>query len=220
MKRSTGGYGRPRKVIEVKTVKTSCFIKPSRHGKRRRKRGAHHDSRGKIPNRVSIDKRPKIVNKRKRIGDLEIDLMVGKNHKAGLLVITDRATLKTTLEKIESKKCIPITSKIKHCLIKQKQLIKTITFDNDMAFALHEQIAKALEAKTYFTRPYTAQDKGTIENRIGVIRRFYPKKTDLTLVTQKQIKAVQRLINNRPIRKFKYRTPNEVFDHLIKCETA
>ena len=196
------------------------LYKTLRHGKHRRKRGAFTDHRGIIPNRISIDQRPKIVAKRKRIGDLEIDLMVGKNYKGGLLVITDRATLKTTLEKFESKQSASIVAKIKRCLIRQKDWIKTITFDNDLAFTLHEQVAKSLEAKTYFTRPYTAQDKGTIENRIGVIRRFYPKKTDMTLVTKKEIKIVERLINNRPVRKFNYRTPNEVFAQFIGGEIA
>jgi len=196
------------------------LYKTLRHGKHRRKRGAFTDQRGLIPNRISIDQRPKIVAQRKRIGDLEIDLMMGKNHKGGLIVITDRATLKTTLVKFESKSSASIVAKIKRCLIKQKDWIKTITFDNDLAFTLHEQVAKSLEAKTYFTRPYTAQDKGTVENRIGVIRRFYPKKTDMMVVTRKEIKMVERLINNRPVRKFNYRTPNEVFNKFISKETA
>jgi IS30 family transposase len=60
------------------------------------------------------------------------------------------------------------------------------------------------------TRPYTSQDKGTVENRIGQIRRFFPKKTDLNLVTDGQVKSVERLLNNRPVRKFDYKTPKQV----------
>ena len=72
------------------------------------------------------------------------------------------------------------------------------------------QIGHALQTDTYFTRPYTSQDKGTVENRIGVIRRFYPKKTDLTLLTDKDVMDVERKINNRPIRKFNYLNANLV----------
>ena len=87
--------------------------------------------------------------------------------------------------------------------------IKTLTFDNDMAFSQHLQLGKALGAETFFTRPYSSQDKGTVKNRIGVIRRFYPKKTDLTDVTVKDVKHVEKLLNNRPVRKFKYKSPNQ-----------
>lgn len=76
------------------------LYKDLRHGgRRRRKRGNYHDNRGCIANRVSIEKRPIIVEKRKRIGDVEVDLMLGKNHQPGLLVIADRASLKTSLVK-------------------------------------------------------------------------------------------------------------------------
>ena len=88
-----------------------------------------------------------------------------------------------------------------------------MTFDNDQAFSQHEKIAEALNIKTYFTRPYTSQDKGTIENRNGVIRMFFPKKTDFNLIDKKEIKRVEMEINNRPVRKFGYLTPNEVFLH-------
>uniref|UniRef100_UPI0038B46151 transposase n=1 Tax=Rhodohalobacter halophilus TaxID=1812810 RepID=UPI0038B46151 len=64
-----------------------------------------------------------------------------------------------------------------------------------------------MDADVYFTRPYTSQDKGTVENRIGVIRQFFPKGTDLREVSERQIKTVERHLNNRPIRKFDYLSP-------------
>jgi len=170
-----------------------------KHGKRHRKRGRIRDARGIIPGKVSIEKRPKIVTKRKRIGDMEVDLMMGKNHKSALLVITDRATIKTKLRKVTGKNSDLIAKKTIQSLIKEKPFIKTLTFDNDMAFANHLVIAKKLHAKTFFTRPYTSQDKGTVENRIGVVRMFYPKKTDFNLVSHHQLKRVENSINNRPV---------------------
>jgi len=83
-----------------------------KHGKRRRKRGNYKDTRGLIPNRISIEKRPKIVEKRKRFGDIEVDLIMGKNHQSALLVMVDRASLITKMEKLNGKNAKAITKKI------------------------------------------------------------------------------------------------------------
>ena len=188
-----------------------------KHGRRRRKRGNYKDNRGLIPNRISIEKRSKLAERRKRLGDIEVDLIIGKNHQSGLLVMLDRATLITTIDKINSKK----PKHIKKLILKRMKnnpYLKTMTFDNDQAFGLHQEIANELNIKTFFTRPYTSQDKGSVENRNGVIRRFYPKKTDFNEVTAKDVKKVETIINNRPVRKFDYKTPNEV--HLLKAKVA
>lgn len=190
-----------------------------RHGKRRRKRGKRHDSRGCIPKRVSIDQRPSIVDKRKRLGDIEVDLMMGKKHKGALVVITDRSTLHTRLCKVERKDSRGVLEAMLGVLSTSQYRIRTITFDNDKAFSTHEQVGKALNARTYFTRPYTSQDKGTVENRIGVLRRFFPKKTDLTFVTKQDVQNVEDKLNNRPVRKFKYLTPNQVLLNKIALIT-
>lgn len=86
---------------------------------------------------------------------------------------------------------------------------KTLTFDNNKAFSCHEKIAKKMNVSTYFTKPYTSQDKGTDENRISVIRRFLPKKTNLTFVSEEKVKEIETKINNRPIRKFNYQIANQ-----------
>lgn len=180
-----------------------------RHHNRRQKRKLRKQNKGCIKNRVSIDKRPKIANQRKRKGDYEVDLMIGKNHKPGLIVITDRKTIETKLIKIKTKKAKVIAKKIIEKMKKEISQKHTMTFDNDLAFADHQEIAKILNVKTYFTRPYTSQDKGTVENRIGVIRRFFPKGTDISKVHHSTIKSVERKLNNRPLRKFNYLTPLE-----------
>ncbi len=185
------------------------------HRKRRRKRGLRRDSRGLILNRVSIADRPAIVAKRKRLGDFEIDLMMGKNHKGALLVMTDRASLMTRLQLLPSKDSGLVEQGIKKRLRPIRHIVKTLTFDNDQAFSQHIAVGKHLKASTYFTRPYTSQDKGTVENRIGVIRRLFPKKTVLTTISKERIKEVEYLINNRPVRKFNYKTPNQVFSEKI-----
>ncbi|MCC6842502.1 MAG: IS30 family transposase, partial [Saprospiraceae bacterium] len=117
------------------------------------------------------------------MGDLEVDLMMGKNHKAALLVLTDRASLHTRIKKLSGKDSINVMKGIISCIKKNMYKPRTLTFDNDLAFSRHHEIAKLFNVSTYFTRPYTSQDKGTVENRIGVIRRYFPKKTNLIFVT-------------------------------------
>lgn len=199
---------------DQKEYKTLC--KHLRYTGRQQKRSNEKDNRGVIIGRVGIDKRPKIVESRTRIGDIEVDLMMGKDHKSALLVMTDRTTLVTMLEKLTSKNAEEVYLKMNKRLSNFDSCwIKTLTFDNGKEFSYHHKIGKELNAKTYFTRPYTSQDKGTVENRIGVIRRFFPKKTDLRNVDEKRIKEVEKLLNYRPIRKFNYKNPIEVLNNKI-----
>lgn len=188
--------------------KDKQLYKELKHGKRRRKRGNYQDSRGHLKNRTSFEDRPPVVDKRQRLGDIEVDLMMGKAHKSALLVLVDRATLLTVLEKVTSRKATLIASRITDRLGRiPSAFIKTLTFDNDKAFAWHTKIADHLQADTYFTRPYTSQDKGTVENRIGVIRRFFPKGTDLRSISKERIKQVEQILTFRPVRKFNYLSP-------------
>ena len=198
-----------------KLKKDKNLHKYLRHHNRRQKRKKSKQNRGCIQNRVSIENRPKIVNERKRKGDYEVDLMMGINHKPGLIVLTDRKTIETKLIKIDTKKAKSIAKKIIRKMKSEKK-IHTLTFDNDLAFAEHQEIARILDVKTYFTRPYTSQDKGTVENRIGVIRRFFPKGTDMRKVHYNTIKSVERKLNNRPVRKFDYLTPLEKKNSIRK----
>lgn len=181
--------------------------------RRHRKRGNRRDSRGSIPGRVSIERRPSIINNRERLGDLEVDLVLGLNHQPGLIVLLDRVTLKTQLIKLDSRDSRQVASKIIKRL-KGYDWIKSITYDNDISFYHHQKINRQLGTKSYFTRPFTSQDKGSVENRIGIIRRFFPKRTDFTKISAQRISAVEKLINNRPVRKFNYRSPNDVFNEL------
>jgi len=185
-----------------------------KHNPRRQKRGTRHDKRGNIPHRTFIDKRPKIVERRKRLGDLEVDLMIGTMHRSAILVSLDRSTLKVKLRKLKSKES-PHVKKILVKAYKNEPWIKTITFDNDSAFMLHSEIGRELRAATYFTRTYCSQDKGSVENRIGILRRFLPKKTDLSTVTSAELRRIENKLNNRPVRKFNYKSPNQIFSGKI-----
>lgn len=186
-----------------------------KHGRRRRKRGNFKDNRGLIKNRISIEKRPEIINLRKRIGDKEADIVLGKDRQPGLLILTDRKTRMNWIEKIESKEAAHIEQKIRKILNRTAHSVKSITFDNDQAFANHDHLKNDLGIKTYFTHPYTSQEKGTVENRIGVIRRFFPKKTNFAKVTEQEVARVERIINLRPLRMFNYKSAKEIYEKMV-----
>ena len=146
-----------------------------------------------------------------------MDFMMGKNQKHPILVVTDRATLLTRLTKLPSKAALPVLEAIKASIRSIPGQVHTLTFDNDMSFALHYLLRKECKVKTYFTRPYSAQEKGTIENRIGIIRRFLPKKKDFRLLTYEDVQNIELLINNRPVRKFDYLSPYQITHQPIYC---
>ena len=114
-----------------------------RHTGRRQKRNNVKDRRGAIKVRIGIDKRPEVVEARSRIGDIEVDLMMGSNHKSALLVMTDRATLVTMIEKLKNKNAEEVYEKMSNRLTNFNSCwIKTITFDNGKEFAHHQHIAR------------------------------------------------------------------------------
>jgi len=184
------------------------LYKHLKHGRRRRKRGLQRMKRGNIINRKWIEKRPKLANKRSQFGHLEADIVLGKGRRPGLLVAIDRKSRKTWISKLISKETSYIIAKLKRICAGIGH-VKTVTLDNDQGFATHYRLNK-LGIGTFFTHPYSSQEKGSVENRIGIIRMFFPKKTDFDLVTQQQVKTVEQLINQRPMRMFNYKTPNEI----------
>jgi len=92
-----------------------------------------------------------------------------------------------------------------------KSKVKTITFDNGLEFAHHEKIGEGLEADIYFAHPYASWERGINENTNGLIRQYFPKGTDFTLVTDQQIQRVMDRLNNRPRKTRGCRSPNELF---------
>ena len=180
-------------------------------GKKYRKRGQKKDNRGLIINRIDIDERPKIVDKKERIGDLEIDLVIGKNHKGALLTINDRATGMLFMGKIDTKESSAVEAKSIELLKDWKPFLHTITSDNGKEFANHEQIAKKLEIDYYFAKPYHSWERGANENLNGLVRQYFPKKSNFDEITSEQILRVTNILNNRPRKRFDFKTPNEVF---------
>ena len=127
--------------------------------KRYKKRGHPKDKRGLIVGRVDISQRPLIVEKKDRLGDLEIDLTIWKNHKGALLTINDRTSGVLFMEKKSSKEAAEIEEKTIELLQDWKPLIKTITSDNGKEFANHRWVAEVLDIDYYFTRPYHSWER-------------------------------------------------------------
>jgi IS30 family transposase len=178
-----------------------------KHGSGRKRRGTKRTARGNIIDRTWIEQRPGIANDRKRQGDLEADIIVGKDRQPGLLVALDRRSRKTWLRKLKTKNSDYVIKKLAD-ICRKAGNIKTVTLDNDQSFAEHYRLGNA-GIKTFFTHPYSSQEKGSVENRIGIIRMFFPKKTDFRMITAEQVRQVQNIINDRPLRMFNYKSPNE-----------
>ena len=187
--------------------------------KKRRKRYGKQDRRGTIPDRVSIDQRPQIVDRKSRIGDWEIDTVSGKRHKGVLIVAVERKSKQTFIDWSPHKRADLVSNAIIKMLKPYKEYVKTITFDNGKEFSYHKQIANALKAKVYFAHPYSAWERGLNENTIGLIRQYFPKNMSFESVDSKKIQFVQNRLNSRPRKTLNYRSPNELFFKTVAFET-
>lgn len=191
-----------------------------RQGRRYRKRGSNKDSRGVLKNQVSIDQRPAIVDEKSRFGDLEIDTVIGKNHKGALLTINDRCTGLVWIRKLAGKEAKSLAAETIKALRPFKQRIHTITADNGKEFALHEQIANELEISVFFAHPYHSWERGANENTNGLIRQFFPKGTDIENLSEERIQIIQERLNDRPRKRLEYLSPNEKYKDIINQELA
>jgi transposase, IS30 family len=185
------------------------------HGKHYRQRGASKDKRGQIVGRVGIEKRPDIVNQKERIGDFEIDLVIGKDHKGALVTANDRVTGISKIALISSKDSQIVKDAVVKLLYEFKPILQTITSDNGKEFAQHQQIAKELEIDFFFARPYHSWERGANENMNGLIRQYFPKGTSFETITNEQVKAAENKLNNRPRKRFGFKSPNQIYLHHL-----
>lgn len=176
-----------------------------------RKRYGHYDRRGRIKNRVDIDARPAVVDRRTRVGDWEGDTVMGKGRKSALLTMVERKTLYTVIVRLTGKRAdLLATAAVAHMADIQSK-VKTITFDNGLEFADHATIAAGLGADIYFAHPYASWERGINENTNGLIRQYFPKGTDFNQVTDSQVQWVMDRLNNRPRKTRGCKSPNELF---------
>ena len=154
--------------------------------------------RGTIIDRVSIDQRPKIVEKKNRIGDFEIDTVIGLNHIGALVTVVDRKSKYTIIHKVTSKRAEEVASALITMLQPLNPITKTITSDNGKEFAYHKKVSKEIDTDFYFAHPYSSWERGLNEHTNGLIRQYLPKKTDFMQISKEEITTVQDRLNHRP----------------------
>ena len=166
---------------------------------------------GPIRNRRFIDDRPAIVNEKQRIGDWEIDTIIGKNHKQAVVSIVERVSKKTVLKKVKARTAELVTSSTIKGLKPHIDKVFTITGDNGSEFSYHEKIAKQLKADFYFAHPYSSWERGLNENTNGLVRQYLKKGSDFNPVSDSDLMVIMDKLNNRPRKSLGYATPNEIF---------
>ena len=179
--------------------------------KKRKKRYGSNDRRGNLINRVSIDERPDIVDRRNRIGDWEADTIIGKAHKQAIVSLTERKSGLALVYKVDRRTKENTESAMKQLLYSISDQVHTITSDNGKEFGNHEKIAKGLKCNFYFAHAYSSWERGTNENTNGLIRQYFPKNRDFRTITDKELIHAMKRLNNRPRKRFGYKTPNQVF---------
>jgi transposase, IS30 family len=174
------------------------------HGRRRRPES------GRLPNAVSIEGRPRVVDTRRRFGDWEGDTIVGRGHHGGLVSLVERKSGYTLLARVGDLRAATVRHAAQQRLAAfPRHLLRTMTFDNGKEFAQHEALAAATGMSVYFAQPYCAWQRGTNENTNGLVRQYLPKGTDLTAYSHHEVAAIQSSLNDRPRKRLDYRTPRE-----------
>jgi IS30 family transposase len=198
------------KIIRKDKVEGGNLYKHTRHQLKHRKRPV--GSRIPIKNRVSIDKRPEIVNLKQRFGDWEFDTIVGENNQGAILTMVERTTAFMMMEKLEhGKNAKELTKVAVRLLTAYINNVHTITADNGTEFADHESISKSLKTSFFFTNPYSSWEKGLIENTNKLVRQYIPKATNFNEINNQYIKKIQHKLNNRPRENLKFYSPKEIF---------
>ena len=158
---------------------------------------------------MSIDLRPPEVELKKRFGDLEMDTVVGKNHKGAILTINDRSTklcwIRLLTGREESK---PLKAATVATLMPIKDQLKTITVARK-EFAAHLEISDALNVPIYFAHPYHSWERGANENMNGLICQYLPKGSSFLHLAEGSVWYIQERLNNRPRKMLGYLTPKE-----------
>lgn len=191
---------------------------PRRHRKRFPKGHSRKHQKSHIPSRIAITERPQTVERRKQSGHWEADTVISRASKASLAVACERASRLVKIGKLKQRIAPEFRASLNRRLSRYPQpMRRTITYDNGSENVEHEKVNAVLGTKSFFCNPYHSWEKGSVENIIGLIRRYLPKKTDFATITLSQIRMIERRLNNRPRKCLNYQTPLEVF--LSRCCT-
>jgi len=177
----------------------------------RKRYGSAHNRNG-IKDRVDIDERPEAANKRERVGDWELDTIIGKNHKGAIVTMDDRKTKLRLAYPLPGKKAQDVKDAMIKLLRPIKSWVHTTTYDNGKEFSLHKAVSQALDCDAYFAKPYHSWERGQNENANGLLRQYFPKFMELIDIPVADVFEAVDKLNSRPRKCLGYRTPYKVFE--------
>ncbi len=189
-------------------------LRQGERGRQRRKRDT--DQRGQLPNMISIHERPLEVADRCVPGHWESDLIIGKDHLSAIGTLVERTTRTTILVPLKAKDAKTVRQAFARTVKRlPKEVFKSITHDRGSEMAQHELFTKETNVQIYFADPQSPWQRGTNENTNGLIRQYFPKGTDFTLISRAELKRVQTELNQRPRETLNWQTPEESFARLL-----
>jgi IS30 family transposase len=185
----------------------------SSKGKYRRRRGTkiREDAREAAKKR-RIDERPAIVERRSRLGDWEGDTMLGRDKRVRIVTFVDRRSgylIAYLLPKMRADLLASLAIKRFTRIPKKKRM--TLTLDNGVEFSAWEHVEEKTGMTIYFAYPYHAWERGSNENTNGLLRQYFPKTLDFNLITAEELAHVVKLLNNRPRKRLKFKSPRQIF---------
>lgn len=184
--------------------------------KHRRKQRRYGAGRGLIPDRVPITERPAIVDTRSRFGDWEGDTVEGAKRSGHIVTHVERKSRFLIAAKLNDKRAQPLAEASVNAFRRiPTRLKKTLTFDNGKEFSAFHILEQKAGFEVYFANPYSAWERGTNENTNGLLREYFPKGSDFSLVTKEALAEAVKRLNNRPRKCLGYRTPAEVLKDAL-----
>jgi len=173
------------------------------NSKRRYRKRVKQGRVSKIPNRVDIEQRPQVINQRKELGHWEVDLV---SYQDGYLVTSyERTSRLARAAKIGTKQACEVSAALVR--IMQGYQVKSLTYDNGLEFAGHEQVNRVLGSDSYFCKPYSSWEKGGVENFNGLIRQYLPKQSSLKHISADYLDEIVTEINSRPKKVINWKKP-------------
>jgi len=190
-------------LFRKKLITLLPYKKPKRAAGQKR-----HIYMGKIIDRTSINERPEHVDLREEPGHWEGDLIIGKGKDSAIGTLVERKTRYTIIIPLKSRESKHVVSLFAQELNKLPTVFrKSLTYDNGVEMSAHKTFTSMTKMPVFFTHPYSSWERGTNENTNGLIRRFFPKKTNFNHIDQDKIKEVQHLLNHRPRKVLDWRSP-------------
>jgi len=185
------------------------------------RKGKPEENRGKIADMLSIEERPKEVDDRTIPGHWEGDLIMGRYKRTALGTLVERTTRYTLLVPLGTKKDAVSVRKAYAKALRNvpKELTKTLTYDQGKEMSQHKAFTIDTGIQVYFAHPGSPWERGTNENTNGLIRQYFPKGTDFSDITTREIRRVQRQLNDRPHAALGFYKPDEVFNQLVALDS-